>query len=128
MDQFSAHLDRGWDLVQRGDAYGAEHSARRALELNGESPEAYNLLGYAAGDMPYSIEAVPYVMYFHKSYAVHGAFWHENFGVKMSHGCINMAPLDAKYVFFHTDPPVRQGWQGAWSSDERVGSLVVVHE
>jgi Flp pilus assembly protein TadD len=48
MDQFSAHLDRGWDLVQRGDAYGAEHSARRALELNGESPEAYNLLGYAA--------------------------------------------------------------------------------
>lgn len=84
--------------------------------------------GTAAGDMPYSIEAVPYVMYFHKSYAVHGAFWHENFGVKMSHGCINMAPLDAKYVFFHTDPPVRQGWQGAWSSDERVGSLVVVHE
>jgi Flp pilus assembly protein TadD len=48
MDQFSAHLDRGWDLVQRGDAYGAEHSARRALELNAESPEAYNLLGYAA--------------------------------------------------------------------------------
>lgn len=48
MDQFSAHLDRGWDLVQRGDAQGAEHSARRALELNGESPEAYNLLGYAA--------------------------------------------------------------------------------
>ncbi len=48
MDQFSAHLDRGWDLVQRGDAHGAEHSARRALELNGDSPEAYNLLGYAA--------------------------------------------------------------------------------
>jgi hypothetical protein len=84
--------------------------------------------GTAAGDMPYSIEAVPYVMYFHKSYAVHGAFWHENFGVKMSHGCINMAPLDAKYVFFHTDPPVRQGWQGAWSSEERVGSVVVVHD
>jgi hypothetical protein len=84
--------------------------------------------GSAAGDMPYSIEAVPYVMYFHRSYAVHGAFWHENFGVKMSHGCINMAPLDAKYVFFHTDPPVLQGWQGAWSSDERPGSRVIAHE
>lgn len=48
MDQFSAHLDRGWDLVQRGDAQGAEHSARRALELNSDSPEAYNLLGYAS--------------------------------------------------------------------------------
>ena len=46
MDQFSAHLDRGWDLVQRGDARGAELSARRALEIDGQSPEAYNLLGY----------------------------------------------------------------------------------
>lgn len=48
MDQFSAHLDRGWDLIQRGDAVGAEASARRALELDGESPEAYNLLGFVA--------------------------------------------------------------------------------
>jgi tetratricopeptide (TPR) repeat protein len=48
MDQFSAHLDRGWDLVQRGDPRGAELSARRALELDSQSPEAHNLLGYVA--------------------------------------------------------------------------------
>jgi TPR repeat protein len=48
MDQFSAHLDRGWDLVQRGDSQGAEISARRALEIDSQSPEAYNLLGYVA--------------------------------------------------------------------------------
>jgi tetratricopeptide (TPR) repeat protein len=48
MDRFSAHLDRGWDLVQHGDSQGAEQSARRALELNKQAPEAYNLLGYAA--------------------------------------------------------------------------------
>lgn len=48
MDQFSAHLDRGWDLIQRGDTRGAEASARRALELDKEAPEAYNLLGYIA--------------------------------------------------------------------------------
>jgi tetratricopeptide (TPR) repeat protein len=48
MDQFSAHLDRGWDLVQRGDTRGADASARRALELDAQSPEAYNLLGYVA--------------------------------------------------------------------------------
>lgn len=48
MDQFSAHLDRGWDLALRGDAGGATSSARRALDLDGESPEAYNLLGYAS--------------------------------------------------------------------------------
>jgi len=46
MDQFSAHLDRGWDLVQRGDPRGAELSARRALEIDSQSPEAFNLLGY----------------------------------------------------------------------------------
>jgi len=48
MDQFSAHLDRGWDLVQRGDTRGADASARRALEIDQQSPEAYNLLGYVA--------------------------------------------------------------------------------
>jgi tetratricopeptide (TPR) repeat protein len=59
MDQFSAHLDRGWDLVQRGDSRGAELSARRALEIDSQSPEAYNLLGYVAalqGDFDEAIE------------------------------------------------------------------------
>jgi tetratricopeptide (TPR) repeat protein len=59
MDQFSAHLDRGWDLVQRGDPQGAEQSARRALEIDGQSPEAYNLLGYVAalqGDFEDAVE------------------------------------------------------------------------
>lgn len=48
MDQFSAHIDRGWDLVQKGDSRAAEQSARRALEIDSQSPEAYNLLGYIA--------------------------------------------------------------------------------
>lgn len=59
MDQFSAHLDRGWDLVQRGDPQGAEQSARRALEIDNQSPEAYNLLGYVAalqGDFEDAVE------------------------------------------------------------------------
>jgi lipoprotein-anchoring transpeptidase ErfK/SrfK len=84
--------------------------------------------GSAAGDLPYSIEDVPYVMYFHQSYALHGAFWHRNFGLQMSHGCVNLAPLDAKWVFQHTDPPLPSGWHGAWSNNEHPGSRVVVHE
>jgi Flp pilus assembly protein TadD len=59
MDQFSAHLDRGWDLAQRGDSRGAELSARRALEIDAQSPEAHNLLGYVAalqGDFEDAIE------------------------------------------------------------------------
>ncbi len=84
--------------------------------------------GTAAGDLPYSIEDVPYVLYFNKSYALHGAFWHRNFGVQMSHGCVNLAPLDAKWVFSHTDPPLPPGWHGAWSTPDRPGSRVVLHD
>jgi len=46
MDQFTAHLDRGWDLVSRGDFAGALISAQKSLELDAESPEAHNLLGF----------------------------------------------------------------------------------
>lgn len=46
MDQLTAHLDRGWDLVGRGDLAGAMLSAQKSLELDEESPEAHNLLGY----------------------------------------------------------------------------------
>jgi lipoprotein-anchoring transpeptidase ErfK/SrfK len=84
--------------------------------------------GSAAGDLPYSIEAVPYVMYFEGSYAMHGAFWHRNYGVRMSHGCVNLAPLDAKYIFFNTSPGIADGWAGAWATAERPGSRIIVHE
>jgi lipoprotein-anchoring transpeptidase ErfK/SrfK len=39
----------------------------------------------------YEVEDVPYTQFFHKDYAFHGAFWHNNFGHPVSHGCVNMA-------------------------------------
>ena len=71
MDRFSAHLDRGWDLVQHGDSQGAELSARRALELNKQAPEAYNLLGYAAalrGDFEAAIRHYNHALSLDESY------------------------------------------------------------
>jgi hypothetical protein len=84
--------------------------------------------GPAPGDMPYSIEDVPYVMYFEGSYALHGAFWHNNFGHEQSHGCVNLAPLDAKQIFFLTEPQLPQGWHGIVATKEKPGTRVVVHE
>jgi len=60
MDQLSAHLERGWDLAQRGDTAGARASAQRALELEPDSPEVHNLVGYVAaldGDSEEALEA-----------------------------------------------------------------------
>lgn len=58
MDQLSAHLDRGWDLAQKGDAAGASACAKRALELDPQSPEVHNLLGYTAALAGESEEAL----------------------------------------------------------------------
>jgi lipoprotein-anchoring transpeptidase ErfK/SrfK len=47
----------------------------------------------------YYLPGVPYTMYFYKGYALHGTYWHSNFGVPMSHGCINLWTPDAEWLF-----------------------------
>lgn len=47
----------------------------------------------------YNIPVVPYVMYFDGGIALHGAFWHNVFGYKHSHGCVNMSVSDARWLF-----------------------------
>jgi lipoprotein-anchoring transpeptidase ErfK/SrfK len=65
-----------------------------------------------ASDGPYSIEDVPWTMYFSGSYALHAAFWHERFGHPRSHGCVNLAPRDARWLFFWTAPALPSAWHG----------------
>jgi L,D-transpeptidase catalytic domain len=84
--------------------------------------------GTAAGDLPYSIEDVPFVQYYFRSFALHAAFWHSNFGVQMSHGCVNLSPLDAKWLFFFTGPHLPEGFHGVWSNETAPGSRVIVHD
>ena len=48
----------------------------------------------------YELRDVPYVQYFESGYALHGAYWHDRFGIPKSHGCINLAPEDARRIFF----------------------------
>jgi lipoprotein-anchoring transpeptidase ErfK/SrfK len=47
----------------------------------------------------YLLKDVPNVMYFYQGYAIHGAYWHHNFGRVASHGCVNV-PLDAAQWLF----------------------------
>jgi LysM repeat protein len=59
----------------------------------------------------YDLPGVPYTMYFYLGYAIHGTYWHNNFGQPMSHGCVNMRTEDAAWLF-------------SWAS---VGTPVVTH-
>jgi len=51
----------------------------------------------------YDIPDVPWVMYFWDGYAFHGAYWHNNFGVPMSHGCIHLRPSEAEALYNWAD-------------------------
>lgn len=81
-----------------------------------------------ATDGPYSIEDVPYIEYFNAGYALHGAFWHSSFGSVKSHGCVNLAPQDAKAIFGWTDPQLPLGWHAVFATKEKPGTRVIVHE
>ncbi len=81
-----------------------------------------------ASDGPYSIEDVPYIEYFNAGYALHGAFWHAVFGYVKSHGCVNLAPWDARALFGWTEPQLPEGWHAIVATKDRPGTRVIVHE
>jgi len=62
----------------------------------------YQRMSGAEGEVDfYFLEDVPHVMYFDSvnEIALHGAYWHDRFGYKRSHGCVNMPPNDAEWIF-----------------------------
>jgi lipoprotein-anchoring transpeptidase ErfK/SrfK len=74
----------------------------------------------------YSIEDVPWVMFFDKAVALHGAFWHRDFGRVHSHGCVNLPPIDARWVFEFTSPHLPPAWSAAFPTRLERGTLVRV--
>lgn len=64
--------------------------------------------GMEGGDVEkgdyYYLQDVPWIMYFNKDVGLHGAFWHDRFGYPSSHGCVNLSPKDARWLFDWTTP------------------------
>jgi hypothetical protein len=65
-----------------------------------------------SGNDAYDLPNVPFVMFFAndkvskgEGFSIHGAYWHDNFGHEMSHGCVNMRPIDAQMIYDWADPP-----------------------
>lgn len=60
----------------------------------------------------YNVPNVPYAMYYSGGYALHGAYWHNQFGTRMSHGCVNLRVSQARWLY-------------SWAP---VGTRVVIHQ
>jgi lipoprotein-anchoring transpeptidase ErfK/SrfK len=74
----------------------------------------------------YSVSDVPWVQYIFQNVALHGAFWHSKFGAPKSHGCINLSPADARYLFDWTDPVLPKGWHGVAPVEGGPTTLVII--
>jgi hypothetical protein len=86
-------------------------------DMAGFSNESGEVIGSGddapPGTIPYSVEDVPNVMYINMdAEALHGAYWHNNFGNRMSHGCINLPVPFSEFLY---------GWAP-------LGTMVWVHE
>lgn len=58
-----------------------------------------------SGSDYYDLPNVPWTMFYYRDWAIHGAYWHNNFGRPMSHGCVNMRQVDAEALFNWADGP-----------------------
>jgi lipoprotein-anchoring transpeptidase ErfK/SrfK len=76
------------------------------------------------GDDFYALEDVPWTMYFDEGRALHGAYWHDGFGFRRSHGCVNLPITDAHWLYRW----VADEFEGKLNSaDREVGPAVYVY-
>ncbi len=76
------------------------HKKYTTVTMSGPDPDAGT----------YAVEQVPWTMYYWGSYALHGAYWHDTFGNVRSHGCTNIPPIDARWLFYWSEPGLNDGW------------------
>jgi lipoprotein-anchoring transpeptidase ErfK/SrfK len=126
MDVGPGRFQAGWQEIvvsldaQRLWAYEAEQTMLATWVSTGtaETPEVATPLGHyrilvkkpmetmegTVSGEAYRVEDVPHVMYFtNEGHALHGTYWHSNFGARMSHGCVNL-PLDVADWMYHWAP------------------------
>lgn len=75
----------------------------------------------------YNLPNVPNNMFFYNGYAIHGAYWHNNFGHPMSHGCVNEPLANAAQIFDWAGPVVPPGQGAIRATAENPGTRVLVH-
>lgn len=89
----------------------------------------YTLMTGGSKDMGtyYYLPNVPYTMYFYKDFGIHGAYWHNNFGHPMSHGCVNMRIADAERLFYWANPTLPGKANSVLATKDNTGTRVVIY-
>ena len=92
----------------------------------------YTRMSGGSGNDYYNLPNVPYVMFYYnnevskgRGYSIHGAYWHNNFGYTMSHGCINTRPEDAAKIYEWAEP-VAEG-NVTHASADNPGTIVTIY-
>ncbi len=99
---YFCRISSGDDNAQYSTPVGDQAVARKIYSIY----MAANLGKAAGGSNGYDTMGVPWPTFFNLTVgaAIHGVFWHNYFGQQKSHGCINVAPEDAKWIFRWTSP------------------------
>lgn len=87
-----------------------------------------HMVGGTAGDSDfYDLPGIAWVSYFTSSgIAFHGTYWHNDYGRPRSHGCVNMLPEDARWVFLWTLPTAPYDARRTRPTKRTDGTLVKV--
>jgi hypothetical protein len=140
-DEHWVHIDLSEQVLV---AYVGDRPVLATLVSTGKKPEmtpvgvhrvqskhiATSMRDQPPEDEAYSIEDVPWTQYFHNNVALHGAFWHGAFGLVRSHGCVNLSPPDARWLFGFLRPGLPAGWYAVFADvgGNGAGSPIVVTE
>jgi len=79
-------------------------------------PKSTQMSGAMGRSDFYSLQAVPWVMYFDHDISFHGTYWHSGFGYRHSHGCVNMSITDAEWTYQFTQGFYADTWVYVWAS------------
>jgi hypothetical protein len=71
---------------------------------------------------------VPWAQNFSGPHALHAAYWHDSWGELKSGGCINVSPIDGKWLFDFTEPTVPVGWHGVrWDPSKGPATGIIIN-
>jgi hypothetical protein len=110
-------------LISSGKDYKESQTHAGLYEV--EHKMAYSDM-HGESDDPYDVDRVPYALYFDKNEALHGTYWHDRFGTRASHGCINLALADARWLFDWSPPKLPDNWTTIDPRAARLTSLWVL--